>query len=115
MRILVVGATGGVGLETAFLFKDSIIPLTHLAGRLFFAHVVADATLAEAKYQQSSLDWTMCGPPRLSDKAYTGGYRVREGHLRTLVLLYREPTWLTLSVRKAIDSNSVGKIFGVSN
>jgi putative NADH-flavin reductase len=102
-------------VSTAFLFRDSIIPPTHLAGRLFFAHVVADSTVAEATYQQSSLDWTIVRPPRLTDKAYTGRYRVREGHLPHFGFTVSRADVADFMVRKAIDSNSIGKIFGVSN
>ncbi len=102
-------------VSTAFLFRDSIIPPTHLAGRLFFAHVVADSTVAEATYQQSSLDWTIVRPPRLTDKAYTGRYRVREGHLPHFGFTVSRADVADFMVRKAIDRNSVGKIFGVSN
>ena len=102
-------------VSTAFLFRDSIIPPTHLAGRLFFAHVVADSTVAEATYQQSSLDWTIVRPPRLTDKGYTGRYRVREGHLPHFGFTVSRADVADFMVRKAIDRNSVGKIFGVSN
>jgi putative NADH-flavin reductase len=96
-------------VSTAFLFRDSIIPPTHLVGRLLFAHV------AEATYQQSSLDWTIVRPPRLTDKAYTGRYRVREGHLPHFGFTVSRADVADFMVRKAIDNNSVGKIFGVSN
>jgi putative NADH-flavin reductase len=102
-------------VSTAFLFRDSIIPPTHLVGRLFFGHVVTDATLAEAAYQQSSLDWTIVRPPRLTDKAYTGRYRVREGHLPHFGFTVSRADVADFMVRKAIDGDSVGKIFGVSN
>jgi NAD(P)H-binding len=54
-------------------------------------------------------------PPRLTDKAYTRRYRVREGHLPHLGFTVSRADVADFMVRKAIDSNSVGKIFGVSN
>ncbi len=35
----------------------------------------------ERIFSQSALDWTMVRPPELTDKPYTGRYRVREGRL----------------------------------
>ena len=67
--------------SVAFLFKDSVIPPAYLLGRLLFADTVADASEMERIFQQSELDWTIVRPPRLTDKPYTGRYRVREGHL----------------------------------
>jgi putative NADH-flavin reductase len=67
--------------STAFLFKDSIIPPTYLFGRLLFPSVVTDASAMEKIFMQSELDWTLARPPRLTDGARTGKYRVREGHL----------------------------------
>src|SRR5260370_19288776 len=67
--------------STAFLFKDSIMPPTYFLGRLFFRDTVVDAAGMEDVFRKSGLDWTMVRPPRLTDKARTGHYRVREGHL----------------------------------
>jgi putative NADH-flavin reductase len=102
-------------VSTSFLFKDSIIPPTQLVGRLFFAGVVADATVAEATYRQSGLGWTIVRPPRLTDKAYTGRYRVREGHLPRFGFTVSRADVADFMVQKAIDDNSAGKIFGVSH
>jgi hypothetical protein len=71
--------------------------------------------VAEATYQQSSLDWTIVRPPRLTDKTYTGRYRVREGHLPRFGFTVSRADVADFMVRKAIDNNSAGKIFGVSN
>jgi putative NADH-flavin reductase len=67
--------------STAFLFKDSMVPPTHLFGCLFFPDVVRDASEMEDVFRKSGLDWTMVRPPRLTDKPRTGKYRVKEGHL----------------------------------
>jgi putative NADH-flavin reductase len=68
-------------VSTSFLFKDAILPPAYLFGRLFFPTVVTDATAMEATIRSSSLDWTIVRPPQLTDKAHTGKYRTREGHL----------------------------------
>jgi len=67
--------------SVAFLFKDSLVPPAYLFGRLFFPGRVADASAMERVFEESELDWTMVRPPELTDKPYTGEYRVREGHL----------------------------------
>ena len=67
--------------SVAFLFKDSILPPAYLLGRLLFPRTVADASAMEKVFAESELDWTMVRPPELTDKPYTGKYRVREGHL----------------------------------
>jgi putative NADH-flavin reductase len=68
-------------VSTAFLFKDAILPPAYLFGRLFFPSVVADARAMETTIRKSDLDWTIVRPPQLTDKAHTGKYRAREGHL----------------------------------
>jgi putative NADH-flavin reductase len=68
-------------VSVAFLFTDSIIPPTYLFGRLFFRDVVTDSSGMEDIFRKSALDWTILRPPQLTDKPYTGKYRVREGHL----------------------------------
>jgi putative NADH-flavin reductase len=67
--------------SVAFLFRDSIVPPAYLLGRLLFPRTVADASAMERVFGESGLDWTMVRPPELTDRAYTGKYRVREGHL----------------------------------
>jgi putative NADH-flavin reductase len=66
--------------STAFLFKDSVLPPTHLLGRLLFPSVVADASEMEQIFKGSELYYTLVRPPRLTDGPHTGNYRVREGH-----------------------------------
>ena len=73
---------GRVVVESvAFLFKNSIAPPAYLLGKLLFPRTVADASAMERVFAESPLDWTMVRPPELTDKPYTGKYRVREGHL----------------------------------
>ncbi len=75
------GVRRAVVVSTAFLFKDSLMPPVYLLGRLFFPGVVSDATDMERILSASGLDITIVRPPQLTDKAYTGKYREREGHL----------------------------------
>jgi putative NADH-flavin reductase len=75
------GVRRAVVVSTAFLFKDSLIPPVYLLGRLLFPGVVSDATDMERILSGSGLDITIARPPQLTDKPYTGKYRVREGHL----------------------------------
>ena len=67
--------------SVAFLFKDSIVPPAYLLGRLLFPGIVADAAAMERIFSDSALDWTLVRPPQLTDRPYTGKYRVREGQL----------------------------------
>lgn len=75
------GLRRGLVVSTAFLFKDALIPPAYLFGRLFFSGVVADATEMEAILRASGLDLTIVRPPQLTDKAHTGRFRLRQGHL----------------------------------
>src|SRR5882762_8870456 len=67
--------------SVAFLFKDSIIPPAYLLGKILFPGIVADSSAMEGVFQRSGLDWTIVRPPELTDKPFTGKYRVRDGHL----------------------------------
>jgi putative NADH-flavin reductase len=67
--------------SVAFLFRDSIVPPVYLLGRLLFPGIVADAEAMEQTVGGSDLDWTLVRPPELTNKPYTGRYRVSEGHL----------------------------------
>ena len=71
----------GIVVSTAFLFKDAVLPPAYLFGRLLFPGVVTDATEMEEILRTSGLDLTIVRPPQLTDKPYTGRYRVRAGHL----------------------------------
>src|SRR5258705_13439997 len=67
--------------SVAFLFKDSIFPPAYLLGKILFPGIVADSDAMENVFKKSGLDWTIVRPPQLTDRPYTGNYRVREGHL----------------------------------
>ena len=100
--------------SVAFLFKNSIFPPAYVLGRLFFSGVVADASAMENVIQTSGVDWTIVRPPELTDKPFTGKYRVREGHLPNFGLSISRADVADFMVNAAADATTVGKIFGVS-
>jgi putative NADH-flavin reductase len=115
------GAMRNVGVQrvvvesTAFLFKDSVMPPTNLVGRLFFSGTVTDATAMEQIFAASKLDWTLVRPPRLTDKAHTGNYRVQEGHLPRFGFTISRADVADFMIGSAEKGTFVGKVVGVSN
>jgi putative NADH-flavin reductase len=101
--------------SVAFLFKDSIVPPAYLLGRLFFSRTVADASAMERIFANSELDWTMVRPPELTDKPYSGRYRVREGHLPRFGLKISRADVADLMIKLAETQGSIRKVVGVSN
>jgi putative NADH-flavin reductase len=104
-----------VVVSTAFLFKDSIVPPTYLFGRLFFPGVVVDADGMERTFMQSGLDWTIVRPPQLTDKPFTGKYRMRTGHLPRFGFNISRADVGHSFIKTVEDRGSIGKILGVSN
>jgi putative NADH-flavin reductase len=102
-------------VSTAFLFKDSIVPPTYLFGRLLFPGVVIDASAMEQIMMQSGLDWTIVRPPQLTDKPFTGKYRVRIGHLPGFGFKISRADVAHSFLKTIKDPASIRKIVGVSN
>jgi putative NADH-flavin reductase len=102
-------------VSTAFLFKDSIVPPTYLFGRLLFPGVVIDATAMEQIVMQSGVDWTIIRPPQLTDKPFTGKYRIRIGHLPGFGFKISRADVAHSFIKTVEDPASVRKILGVSN
>jgi putative NADH-flavin reductase len=102
-------------VSTAFLFKDSIVPPTYLFGRLLFPGVVIDASAMEQIMMQSGLDWTIVRPPQLTDKPFTGKYRVRIGHLPGFGFKISRADVAHSFLKTVKDPASIRKIVGVSN
>jgi putative NADH-flavin reductase len=100
--------------SVAFLFKDAIFPPAHLLGRLLFPQVVADASAMEHVFAHSQLDWTMVRPPELTDKPYTGKYRVRDGHLPLFGFKIGRADVADFMITAAENCSWVGKIVGAS-
>ena len=101
--------------SVAFLFKDSIIPPAYLLGRLLFPGIVADASGMKELFQNSGLEWTIARPPELTDKPYTGKYRVREGHLPRFGFKISRSDVADFMIKAAENRSSLGKIVGISN
>jgi len=101
--------------SVAFLFKDSIFPPAYLLGRLLFPRTVADASAMERIFAESDLDWTMVRPPELTDKPYTGNYRVREGHLPRLGFKISRADVADFMIQVAEKQYFIRKVAGVSN
>src|SRR6266403_1448675 len=107
---------GRVVVESvAFLFKNSIIPPAYLLGRLLFSRTVADASAMERVFSESTLDWTMVRPPELTDKPYTGKYRVREGHLPFFGFTISRADVADFMINLVENRSTIRKIIGVSN
>jgi putative NADH-flavin reductase len=109
------GVRRAVIVSTAFLFKDSIVPPTYLFGRLLFPGVVIDATAMEQIVMESGLDWTIVRPPQLTDKPFTGKYRIRTGHLPRFGFNISRADVAHFFLKTAEDPASIKKIVGVSN
>ena len=101
--------------SVAFLFKNSFFPPAYLLGRLLFPRTVADASAMERAFAQSELDWTMVRPPELTDKPYTGRYRVLEGHLPRFGLKISRADVADFMINAAENHSSIRKIVGISN
>jgi hypothetical protein len=101
--------------SVAFLFKDSIVPPAYLLGRLLFPRTVADAAAMERILEESQLDWTIVRSPQLTDRPYSGNYRVREGHLPRLGFKVSRADVADFMVQAAQNHSSIGKVIGISN
>jgi len=101
--------------SVAFLFKEAIIPPAYFLGRLFFPGMVADASAMENVFEESGLDWTMARPPELTDKPYTGKYRVREGRLPLFGFRISRADVADFMLTAVEDRCLIGKVVGLCN
>jgi putative NADH-flavin reductase len=101
--------------SVAFLFKNSVFPPAYILGRLFFPRAVADASAMERIFAETDLEWTIVRPPELTDKPYTGKYRVREGHLPRFGLKICRADVADLMIKLAENGASIGKVVGIAN
>jgi putative NADH-flavin reductase len=101
--------------SVAFLFKGSIFPPVYLLGRLFFPGVVADTSAMERIFSQSELDWTVVRPPQLTDRPFTGKYRVQEGHLPLLGFKISRADVADYMIQAVENRSTIRKIVGVCN
>ncbi len=101
--------------SVAFLFKDSVIPPAYLLGRLLFPTIVADSAAMESVFERSALEWTMVRPPELTNKPYTGRYRMRENHLPRLGFKVSRADVADCMIKLVENGKSIRKVVGVSN
>jgi putative NADH-flavin reductase len=101
--------------SVAFLFKDAVVPPAYLLGRLLFPRTVADASAMERVFAESELDWTVVRPPELTNKLYTGRYRVCEGHLPRFGFKISRADVADFMIKVVENRSSIRKIVGVSN
>jgi putative NADH-flavin reductase len=101
--------------SVAFLFKDSILPPAYVLGRLFFSSIVSDAEAMERIFASTDLEWTMVRPPELTDNAYTGKYRIREGHLPRFGLKISRADVADMMIKLAENGASIRKVVGIAN
>jgi putative NADH-flavin reductase len=101
-------------VSTAFLFRDSILPPAYLVGRLFFPGVVADASAMERTIAESGLDWTIVRPPQLTDKPFSGSYRIRVGHLPRFGFNISRADVADCLIKTVEEGAYFGKVLGVS-
>ncbi|MGC2504848.1 MAG: SDR family oxidoreductase [Silvibacterium sp.] len=101
--------------SSAFLFKDSIVPPAYLFGRLFFPGVSVDASAMEHVFKESELDWTFVRPPRLTNKRFTGKYRVRVGHLPRFGFSISRADVAHCFIKTVENPATIRKALGASN
>ena len=109
------GVRRAVVESVAFLFKDSIVPPAYILGKLLFSGIVADASAMEEVFERSGLDWTMVRPPELTDKSYTGKYRVREGHLPRFGFKISRADVADFMIKAVENQSAIRKVVGVSS
>jgi len=64
---------------------------------------------------ESELDWTMVRPPQLTDKPYTGKYRVREGHLPRFGFKVSRADVADFMIKAVENPSTIRKVVGVCN
>ena len=69
----------------------------------------------ERIFAESELDWTMVRPPELTDKPYTGKYRVREGHLPRFGFTISRADVADFMIKAVENRSSIGKVVGICN
>ena len=69
----------------------------------------------EQLFLESELDWTIVRPPELTDRPYSGKYRVREGHLPLFGFKSSRADVADYMIKAAENRSSVRKIVGIAN
>lgn len=102
-------------VSTAFLFKDSLLPPTHLLGKLLFPSVVADASEMEEIFRRSGLEWTIVRPPRLTNRPRKGRCRIRESHLPAFGFTISRADVADFVIQTVEKQTAIRKVVGISN
>lgn len=84
-------------------------------GRLLFPGVVKDAAAMEEALKNSGLEWTVVRPPELTNKPYSGKFRVREGHLPRFGFSIARANVADFMIKAGGDRSLIRKVVGVSN
>ena len=69
----------------------------------------------ERVFDESGLDWTMVRPPELTNKPYTGKYRVREGHLPRFGFKVSRSDVADFMIKAIENRASIRQVVGVCN
>jgi putative NADH-flavin reductase len=80
-----------------------------------FPSTVADASAMERIFAETDLDWTMVRPPELTDKPYTGKYRMQVGHLPRFGLKVSRADVADLMIKLAENRASIRKVVGIAS
>ena len=74
-----------------------------------------DGMVLVGRVEGSELGWTMVRPPELTDKPYTGKYRVREGRLPRFGFKISRADVADFMLKAVEDHVSSRKVVGVCN
>jgi putative NADH-flavin reductase len=69
----------------------------------------------ERIFGESDLDWTMVRPPELTDKPYTGKYRMQEGHLPRFGFTVSRADVADFMIKAVENQVAIRKVVGISN
>jgi len=91
------------------------MPPAYVFGRLFFPDIVANLSAMERILQESTLDGTIVRPPQLTDKPFTGKYRIRKTHLPYFGFKISRVDVADYMIKTVEHRSSIHKIVGISN
>lgn len=69
----------------------------------------------ERVFADSELDWTIVRPPELTDKPFSGEYRVREGHLPGFGFKISRADVADFMIKVVENRSSIRKTVGIAN
>ncbi len=93
-----------------FFMRNLLTPLTKVA----FRKTYADLALMEDILRDSSLDWTVVRPPRLTNKPLTGSYRTAYGQNLRRGLFVSRADVAHLMLRVLEQPETVGQAIGIA-